>query len=426
MPAHITPTFIYYIIHLNFTAMTFTVQPSDLKSAAAAIKSAAASKNAMPILDYVLFRPLAAPVPEASASGSTAVVNGATAFSLVCCNGESQVTVTLPVSDPSDSLTPFLLSIADLTQYVANAMGQWPIDVTVTPSTRNNPGTITFADELGETTFTTSPDVTEFPVMPAVAVRTADDGTTIGGTITLSSDLLPYLAIASNYKGTDLTLRPQICGVYIDIKDQSITLVASDMKRMCRYTIPTTDYPSPCNIILPIPALAAIGSISNGAEPLVITWDDKRLAISQSGREFQTPRIEGRYPRYEAVIPKNNNIVVAVPRTLLASAVKRVCSVAPTSVKQVNITAKSDGTLTLQSADWDLGKSATVNLRTSSVSGLTGSITIGVRGNFLLSALDNQSSRDVLICLSDPSRPVLLREEQDSPSLILLLPLTIQ
>ncbi len=180
--------------------------------------------------------------------------------------------------------------------------------------------------------------------------------------ISLPGETLTRLVDRSAYAVSEETTRASLNGVFLHGNSQQLAFVATDGHRLARATCKgafgdlTRD-----GVIVPARALATMSRVSAEAtSPVEIRIaDGKGHAgfVAQVG-EFRvqvTARLlEGPYPNYEQVIPKDNPRSLTVTRSDLMEAVDIVASHADSNTQQVRFSIKRDQ-LAVSSATADFG-----------------------------------------------------------------------
>jgi DNA polymerase III subunit beta len=134
--------------------------------------------------------------------------------------------------------------------------------------------------------------------------------------------------------------------------------------------------------------------------------------------------IDGKYPNYEAVIPKENPNVLSIDRTPFISAIRRVALYANQSTNQVRLKI-SGKELTLSAEDIDYANEAKERL-TCSYDGED--MEIGFNSKFLLDMLNNLDSDMIKIEMSAPNRAGILMPIDDNKEediLMLVMPVML-
>jgi DNA polymerase-3 subunit beta len=129
--------------------------------------------------------------------------------------------------------------------------------------------------------------------------------------------------------------------------------------------------------------------------------------------------IEGRYPNYNGVIPKENPYRITVDRLLFLNALKRVTvfSNSASSLIKLNITPNSIF-ISAQDIDFSTSAEETIACVYDGVS-----MSIGFKGTYLIEIVNNILSEEVVLELADPSRAGLILpvENEDKEDLLMLL-----
>ena len=246
--------------------------------------------------------------------------------------------------------------------------------------------------------------------------------------VTLPASWLFGVISKTIFAAADNNLRPIMNGIYFDITPQSISFVTTDAQKMVRVIMNgETGTEEPCSFILPKkPALLLKPVLQKESEDVTIRFDSKNIVFDMSECKLICRAIEGKYPNYQAVIPKNNTNKLLVERTSLLNCVKRVsvCANQASNLIKLNISANN---VELVAQDIDFSVAANDNIQCS----YEGEpLTIGFRGTSLIEMLSNLSSKEVLIELADQTRAALLipyesDDEQEKEMIMLLVPMIV-
>ena len=147
----------------------------------------------------------------------------------------------------------------------------------------------------------------------------------------------------------------------------------------------------------------------------------KNLVTFQRSGVFLTSRVmEGTYPNYQQVIPKDNSKKATVERTALEAALRRVAVLSRDKTNAVRITLDS-GMLTLYTSNPDLGE-ATEELP---VQYRGESLTTGFNARYLLDALAAMESETVHLEMKTALSPCVLKPEGDPGFLCVVMPMKV-
>lgn len=375
--------------------MKFTVQPSDLKAAFSAVKSVVPSKPAMPVLENILLRP-----------------DGDSAVTLMASDTDNVITARMVVED-AEGLVPFLIPANRLGDYIGNAMGDWPVMVETVDDE------ISLGDGFGDFRFFGSADIKYYPQTPELK---AD-----GMTVTVdAARLVEVASIASKFTGKD-ELRPVMSGVCLDFRSDGLRVAASDSKVLFFDVLREVSAERDAAIIVNTSVISAMVSHCSPSEPMDVSFDSRSVRFRQSGFEVQGRLIEGKFPRFEAVIPKNNNRQVEISRNLLASAVKRVSISANKSTNQVRLRFDGGEHLTLEASDIDFSLHSDMTIATKPQVDVPGGHLTAVRASFFLSVLGTfgKDVEDIVLFMGDPNRAILVKRDMESERVALIMPMQV-
>lgn len=248
------------------------------------------------------------------------------------------------------------------------------------------------------------------------------DGATV---ITINSSVLADNISRSLFATAQDELRPVMNGIYFDLTQDCLNVVASDGHKLVRNKDYAIKSEAPAAFILPKkPATLLKNVLGKDGGDVVIKFDDRSAEISFADGVLTCRLIEGRYPNYNSVIPQNNPNQLTIDRRSFIGALKRVLPFASESSQLVRLRLDA-GRLEVSSEDIDFATSAkeVVNCE------YTGqSMSIGFKGSSLSEILNNLQSEEVQMELADPSRagliiPVTQPENEDV--LMLIMPMLL-
>lgn len=215
-------------------------------------------------------------------------------------------------------------------------------------------------------------------------------------------------------------LRPVMNGVYFDITPEDVTFVASDGHKLVRCKTTAVSSTERGAFILPkIPASLLKNVLPKEAGVVVVEFDERNAVFTLERFRLTCRLIEGRYPAYNSVIPRNNPHKVTVDRLQIIGALRRVSifSSAASSLVKIQL---DENQIQVSAQDIDFSTSA----QETQVCQYDGAkMSIGFKSTFLLDILNNITSADVVIELADPSRAgvILPAEQEENEDLLMLL-----
>lgn len=242
---------------------------------------------------------------------------------------------------------------------------------------------------------------------------------------------IPASTLASNIQRTMFAtandeLRMVMNGLYFDLREDSLNIVASDGHKMVRNMIFSCKTTNPSSFILPKKPAGLLRSVLdlNDETEIIIRFNNNNAEIKFPDGILSCRLIEGRYPNYSSVIPTDNPNVVSIDRKGMMSALRRVLPFASESTQLVKLRL-SPNNLELSSEDLDFATAAHEDL----VCDYNGAqMSIGFKGSAIFDILNNLSSDNVTIELGDPSRAGVIRpaeQPENEDILMLIMPMLL-
>lgn len=294
--------------------MKITLPTSSLKSAATSAAKAADTRAAWPILSH-LFCDLA--------GGSLSV----TGF-----NMEVGIKATIPASDREQGrwTMPAKL-VCDLLSTISEEHVQLAID---------GENIVLSAGSSEYKLLGLNPDDWQ-------PYHIAEDA----ATWTMDADTLRESITRTAFAASTDKSRAILTGVLFTANEGgALTFAATDTHRLAVVTH-DGEYPAVCGIV-PSEALGALSNLlANGGE-VTCSMSSSATLFRVGSRELYTRLIDGKYPDYQRVIPKERNITWTIYRDELASCLKRCAIIARENASRVVFSAAGDTlALTAESAD---------------------------------------------------------------------------
>lgn len=257
----------------------------------------------------------------------------------------------------------------------------------------------------------------EYPVMQPLSTNYTE--TTIDSAVLLSNINRSLFATASD------ELRMVMNGLYFDLREDSLFIVATDGHKLVRNRVFSCKSDMPSSFILPKKPATLLRNMNVGeGEEVSIRFNASNAEICISDFVLSCRLIEGRYPNYASVIPNDNPNQLTVDRKSLISAMRRIMPFASESTQLVKLRI-SYNELEVNAEDIDFSSSARESL-TCEYGGMP--MSIGFKGSVLYEICNNLTSDDIIINLSDPSRAGVIcpaEQPENEDILMLIMPMLL-
>jgi len=251
--------------------------------------------------------------------------------------------------------------------------------------------------------------------------------------VTMEGDVLARMIDRTAYATSEEPARPQLNGVLVHGTDKHVVFVATDGHRLaCAKRKGAFADLGREGVIVPGRVLSAVAKFATEAtSPVEMRIADSRnhIGFATQVGEYQVHvfarLIEGQYPNYEQVVPKDNPREMHVSRTDLVEAVDIVASHADSNTQQIRFSLR-DGKFSVSSATADFGageQSVEAQYKGEDME-------IGYNAKYLLQILRNIPTENIVFRLKTALsagvvEPVGKLPQEDEELLCLIMPLRL-
>jgi DNA polymerase-3 subunit beta len=229
---------------------------------------------------------------------------------------------------------------------------------------------------------------------------------------------------------TDET-RPALNGVLWQTSGKSMQMVATDGHRLAKVSQKNNklkglhdDIIIPPKVLNLLVKLLADSAKGGEEKEIGVIFGENNIIFNLDDSIIASRLIEGPYPNFEQVIPKDNDKKLIVNKDLLTSTIRRVSILANTLTHQIKFSFKKD-TLELSSANFDLGGEAKESL----VCDYTAEpMDIGYNASYVMDVLKQIDGDEVILDLGTPVSAAMIyssEKKEGEECLYLLMPLRL-
>ncbi|MEZ4585850.1 MAG: DNA polymerase III subunit beta [Gemmatimonadales bacterium] len=230
----------------------------------------------------------------------------------------------------------------------------------------------------------------EFPAFPAVQFD--------GGWTVAAKDLQKLIGHVAFAASTEES-RPILNGVLWELRPDRMRMVATNGHRLARMDVPVKGAGGQADLIVPPKALEQIRRLFRPEDEIEIARSDNHLGFRAAGTQVFTRLIEGPYPNYEQVIPRENDKIVTVDRGAFTAAIRRMSIVASDQTHRIRL-AFTSGSCKLSVTTPDLGDAQ----EEMTVSYDGDPLEIGFNASYLLEVLKFMPTDEVRMTFKAPER----------------------
>jgi DNA polymerase-3 subunit beta len=224
-------------------------------------------------------------------------------------------------------------------------------------------------------------------------------------TTVVSADILATAISKTIFAAGNDDLRPVMSGVFFQFSTESLTFVATDAHKLVKYSRTDVKADETAEFIMPKKPLNLLKGILAGSDDTVsIEYNDSNAKFSFENSVLICRLIDGKYPNYEAVIPKENPNHLTISRNQFLNSVRRVSIFSNKTTHQIRLKI-AGAELNISAEDIDYSNKAEERL-TCDYQG--DDMQIGFNSRFLSEMLSNLNADDVQLEMSMPNRAGIL------------------
>ena len=224
-------------------------------------------------------------------------------------------------------------------------------------------------------------------------------------TTTITGDILATAISKTIFAAGNDDLRPVMSGVFFQFSTEGLTFVATDAHKLVKYTRQDVKASQVAEFIMPKKPLNLLkGILATSNEDVMVEYNDSNAKFSFENTELICRLIDGKYPNYEAVIPRENPNKLTIGRTQFLNSVRRVSIFSNKTTHQIRLKI-AGAELNISAEDIDYSNKAEERL---SCDYQGDDIQIGFNSRFLTEMLNNLNADDVQLEMSLPNRAGIL------------------
>lgn len=252
----------------------------------------------------------------------------------------------------------------------------------------------------------------EFPVVEDIKA---------GQTISVSQEALGRLIEKTHFSMAQQDVRYYLNGMLLETGGQHLRAVATDGHRLalCQVELDGADLEEQ-QVIVPRKGVLELQRLLTGEGDLNIELGANHIRIQLEGIRFTSKLIDGRFPEYDRVIPKESTNELKANRGEFRSALQRTAILSNEKYRGIRLVIRDSGVL-LQAHNPEQ-EEAEEELEVE-YSGED--IEIGFNVNYLLDALGAVEGDDVTLSVQDSNSSCLIRQPGNEDSTFVVMPMRL-
>ncbi len=249
----------------------------------------------------------------------------------------------------------------------------------------------------------------EFPTLPLVE----------GESFEVKSSVLQE-GIRSVYFCAAVTeIKPEIASIFIYSDDDGLVFVATDSFRLAEKKIKQKQLPEISKILIPYKNITdCLRVLELFSDTVRVSFTKNQLSFSGGGVYFTTRLIDGAFPDYRIIIPKEEKTKVVVMKQELLTTLRLSTVFADKFFQVLFSIIPEDKKVYIDSKNNDVGSSK------SAIDAVIQGEAIDVSCNlrYFLDVFQSLVGDSVHISFTEPNRPILIKGVSDTSFIYLLMP----
>lgn len=263
----------------------------------------------------------------------------------------------------------------------------------------------------------TGHNAAEFPKLPSIEASSA---------VSIKPDVLSSAIAKTIFATGNDDLRPVMSGVFCQLSPDEFAFVATDAHKLVRYKRSDYKADKAASFILPKKPLNLLkGQLGGVSGDVKIEFNQTNAMFTYDHHQLICRLIDGKYPNYEAVIPKQNPNKLTIDRGSFLSSLKRVSIFSNKATHQVRLRI-AGSELSISAEDLDYSNEAIERL-TCSYEGED--MEIGFNSKFIIEMLNNLQCSDITLEMSAPNRAGIIvpadNDDDNENILMLVMPIML-
>ncbi len=257
---------------------------------------------------------------------------------------------------------------------------------------------------------TLSPD--DYPKFPVVA---ADQ------TITLPTNVFSHVVHQVAKSVSRDETRPVLTGILVVVEAGMLRMVATDSYRLCVREVPVEGVVGEIELVVPGKAMEDVAKLTGSNETVSLGVAENQVIFSFGDTTFISRRIEGSFPNYRQLLPKEHTTRATVDRVEFLEAVKRVSLMAQHSTPLRIRISVAEHNMTLSATTQDVGD-ATEDIQ---ITPEGEDVEIAFNHAYLMDGVAVSEGDSVALEVTSPLKPGVLKPVEGDGFVYLLMPVRL-
>jgi DNA polymerase-3 subunit beta len=250
----------------------------------------------------------------------------------------------------------------------------------------------------------------DFPTIPRIS----------GNSFEINSKKLIEGIKSVYYSSSPSDIKPEISSVYMYLDENELIFVSTDSFRLAEKKIKIKNIEEMNGILIPFKNIAEILRVfGDFSGEIKICFNKNQISFSADNIYLTSRIIDGVFPDYQQIIPKNSETQIIVLKQDLLNALK-LSNVFSDKFNQINLLVKpKEKIFELSSQNSEIGEN-----KTYLDAALTGEeVELSFNYRYFLDCFQSINTDSICIKLNQPNKPIIVSGVSDNSFLYLIMPM---
>lgn len=249
----------------------------------------------------------------------------------------------------------------------------------------------------------------DFPTLPLVE----------GESFEVKSEILRDGIRSVYFCCANTDIKPEISSIFLYTEQDNLIFVATDSFRLAEKKVKVKNIPEINKILIPFKSIGDILKVLDVFnETVKICFNKNQISISGGGIYFTSRLIDGSFPDYKIIIPKEEKTKVVIIKQEILSTLRLSTIFADKFFQVLFSIDKENKKLIINSKNTDIGSS------TSTIDAVIQGENIEVSFNlrYFIDVFQTITSDSISISCTESNKPIIIKGVQDNSFIYLLMP----
>lgn len=249
----------------------------------------------------------------------------------------------------------------------------------------------------------------DFPIIPKIKKISSFFGVNKQDLVEAVNSVLPSVAISE--------IKPEISGIFFSLSGDTLRVVGTDTFRLSEKKIRLSEKYEPTSFILPKNTAQEIGRLEGDGGEVKINLGENQVEFNFEDLFLISRLVEGKFPEYEGIIPKNFETYFEAGKGELISKIKP-SSILSSKLNDITIQVESS-IMKMTTINPELGEYvSSLNLESK-----PNPTTVSFNYRYLLDGLESINDDRIRFQINGESNPTLLRGKEDNTFIYVIMPI---